>query len=193
MIKYTVSYEDFNGKKIDEDLYFHLRKMDIVDLEVTEGISVSERVEKITGADSALDVKELLKGFVLSAYGVRTEDGKFLKSNKIREDFESSEAYSEIMWRLLTHPTDMADFFNNLIPKEIMEDAIKVLESKRKNASKEEPQDIAPLNTEKTEETPDISPEPEPKDTPKALTDMSPEELEAYVQQLNEERRAAQE
>lgn len=182
MIKYTVSYEDFNGKKIDEDLYFHLRKMDIVDLEVTEGISVSERVEKITGADSALDVKELLKGFVLSAYGVRTEDGKFLKSDKIREDFESSEAYSEIMWRLLTHPADMADFFNNLIPKELMEDAIKVLESQRKDVQAPE-----------TEETPDISPEPEPKDTPKALTDMSPEELEAYVDKLNEERRAAQE
>lgn len=193
MIKYTVSYEDFNGKKIDEDLYFHLRKMDVVDLELTEGISVSDRIQKIINAKSGLDAKELLKGFVLSAYGVRTEDGKFLKSDKIREDFEASEAYSELMWRLLTNPTEMADFFNNLIPKDLMEDAIKALENQRKNASKEESQDIAPLNTEKTEETQDISPEPEQRDTPKALTDMSPEELEAYVQQLNEERRAAQE
>ena len=193
MIKYTVSYEDFNGKKIDEDLYFHLRKMDVVDLELTEGISVSDRIQKIINAKSGLDAKELLKGFVLSAYGVRTEDGKFLKSDKIREDFEASEAYSELMWRLLTNPTEMADFFNNLIPKDLMEDAIKALENQRKNASKEEPQDIAPLNTEKTEETQDISPEPEQRDTPKALTDMSPEELEAYVDKLNEERRTAQE
>lgn len=179
MIKYTVSYEDFNGKKINEDLYFHLRKMDVVDLELTEGISVSDRIQKIINAKSGLDAKELLKGFVLSAYGVRTDDGKFLKSDKIREEFEASEAYSEIMWRLLTNPKEMADFFNNLIPKDLMEDAIKVLEKQRKNASEEETQDI--------------SPEPEQKDTPKALTDMSPEELEAYVDKLNEERRAAQE
>lgn len=125
MIKQTVSYEDFNGNQKTEDLYFHMRKMDLVDMEITEGMSMSERLNKISKTQNAVEVKDLMKKLVLDAYGIRTEDGRFIKNNKIREEFESSEAYSEFMWSLISDASKAATFMTNLMPSDFVNEAIR--------------------------------------------------------------------
>lgn len=125
MIKQTVKYEDFNGNFVTKELYFHLRKIDLIDMEITEGISMSERMRRMTQTDNAVEVKNLLKRVVLDAYGERTPDGRFVKTRAIRDEFEQSEAYSEFMWSLLSNPSKAAEFMTILIPKNMIEEVVK--------------------------------------------------------------------
>jgi len=125
MIKKTVKYEDFNGNFVTKDLYFHLRKIELIDMEITEGISMSERMRRMTQTDNAVEIKNLLKRVVLDAYGDRTPDGRFVKSRAIREEFEQSEAYSEFMWSLLSDSSKAAEFMTILIPKDMIDEVIK--------------------------------------------------------------------
>ena len=67
------------------------------------------------------DMKEAIKvfeGLLLMAYGVKTDDGRFVKSDEARQRFVSSAAYSEIYWDLATNPEEAQRFVDNVIPKQ---------------------------------------------------------------------------
>jgi hypothetical protein len=61
------------------------------------------------------------------AYGKRSEDGKrFVKNANVREEFESSEAYSALFMELVTDTDSAIEFINGIIPQGMAEEAAKV-------------------------------------------------------------------
>lgn len=126
MIKKTVRYEDFNGEMTSEDLYFHLNKKELMDLEMSGDESFSAKLLQIS---ESKDIREILSAFqtiLLSAYGIRSEDGKkFRKSKDIRDEFENSEAFSELLFGMLSEPDDAAKFMGALMPKDLLDQAMK--------------------------------------------------------------------
>ena len=58
------------------------------------------------------------------AYGVKSDDGKrFIKNERLREEFASSEAYSVLFMEIVTDADAAAKFINAVIPAGLIEEA----------------------------------------------------------------------
>lgn len=99
MLKQKVKYEDFDGNIQDETLYFNLSRMELVALQGRYGKEdMAKYIEKLIEDKNLEKMYELLNDIVLTAYGVRSEDGKrFIKNEQIREEFVQSLAYGALI------------------------------------------------------------------------------------------------
>jgi len=99
MLKQRVKYEDFDGNIQDETLYFNLSRMELVALQARYGKEdMAKYIETLIENKDLEKMYELLNDIVLTAYGVRSEDGKrFIKNEQIREEFLQSLAYEALI------------------------------------------------------------------------------------------------
>lgn len=119
MLKKTVTYIDFDGNERTEDFFFNFTEQEITQMELSTEGGLSALIARITAAKSQKELIELFKKLVLAAYGVKSPDGrKFIKSDAIREDFESTQAFSDIYMELVTDADKASDFFKAVVPKE---------------------------------------------------------------------------
>lgn len=126
MITKVISFTDAFGVPRTERLYFHFTKTDILDLEFESETPLSEMMEKMKGDVEARDVIRMFKDVVGQAYGIKSPDGKkFLKNERIKEEFLSSEIFGEFMFSLASNPQEMAEFISALVPADMLEDAKK--------------------------------------------------------------------
>jgi len=127
VLKKTITYEDFNGEKVSEDFFFHLSKAELVELELSHQGGLSESLQKIIADEDGKSIIAEFKNIILSAYGKRSEDGKrFVKNATVREEFESSEAYSALFMELVTNADTAVEFINGIIPTNLGEEAAKI-------------------------------------------------------------------
>lgn len=118
MIKKTVTYEDFDGVSRTEDFYFNLTKAELTEMELSLNGGLSQLLTKIVQEKDGRMIIEYFKKIVLGAYGEKSLDGRyFMKNDKIREEFASSAAYSEIFMELATDAEKGAEFVNGIMPK----------------------------------------------------------------------------
>ena len=62
----------------------------------------------------------IFKDLVLKSYGVKSDDGRrFIKNEKLREEFEQTEAYSILYMELSTDADAAAAFVNGIIPADV--------------------------------------------------------------------------
>lgn len=160
MIKKTVSYDGFDGETVTEDLYFHFNKAELMELEVETERGFSKKLQAVAEAKDVREVLAVFKDIVVRAYGVRSEDGKrFIKTERAREEFDGSEAYSEVLFDLLSDPASAARFVGGLMPSDLLEKAkvesnldiekmIRELEEEqeKEKAAQEESKDIPPTD-----------------------------------------------
>lgn len=99
MLKQKVQYEDFDGATQVEDLYFNLNRMELIALQSRYGKEdMAAYIDKLVEDKNIEKVYEILNDIVLSAYGLRSEDGKrFIKNETIREEFKQSLAYEALI------------------------------------------------------------------------------------------------
>lgn len=120
MQKITVSYENFDGETVSEDLYFHLNVREIQDME-TWSPSLTERIAQISKTQDGKAVFDLIRDVIETAYGERSEDGKrFVKTPKIKENLTQGLAYDELVVGLIDGSIDMDKFIKGLIPTKIL-------------------------------------------------------------------------
>jgi len=127
VLKKTITYEDFDGNEVQEDFFFHLSKAELVEMEVSHEGGLQESLQRIIAAEDGKAIIAEFKNIILSAYGKRSEDGKrFVKNAAIREEFESSEAYSAFFMELVTNAESAIEFVNGIIPKGLDVEAAKI-------------------------------------------------------------------
>ena len=99
MLKQKVQYEDFDGATQAETLYFNLNRMELITLQSRYGKEdMAAYIDKLVEDKDIEKVYEILNDIVLSAYGLRSEDGKrFIKNETIREEFKQSLAYEALI------------------------------------------------------------------------------------------------
>ncbi len=120
MYKKTITYTDFNGVERTEDFYFHFTKAELMDLNLSTDGGLLEIIKTIVKAKDTPELVKLFKKTILLAYGIKSEDGRrFKKSDEIREDFLSTEAYSEIYMQLATDADEAAKFINGVLPADL--------------------------------------------------------------------------
>ena len=114
MLKKTIKYEDFNGNKLTEDFYFNLTKAEVAELELSEKGGLSEAIKKAVKEDDNATIMRIFKGLILKAIGVKSEE-----TDKIREEFLQTEAYSVLFMELATSENAASSFMNSIIPGDV--------------------------------------------------------------------------
>jgi len=127
MLKKTITYTDFNGDEVSEDFFFHLSKAELVELEMSHQGGLQEAIRRIVEAEDGKAIIAEFKNIILSSYGQRSIDGKrFIKNQTLREEFESTEAYSTLFMELVTDAEAAAEFVRGVIPQDMAEEAAKL-------------------------------------------------------------------
>jgi hypothetical protein len=127
VLKKTIVYEDFNGNQVSEDFFFHLSRAELVEMELSTEGGLHEHLQKIIAAEDGKTIIALFKDILLRAYGRRSPDGKrFVKNATLREEFESTEAYSALFMELVTDAEKAAEFINGIVPQGLSDEVAKV-------------------------------------------------------------------
>lgn len=124
MLKKTIKYTDFNDEEVQEDFYFHLSKAELIELELSHEGGLSEWLKTVIAANDGKTIMTEFKKIILSAYGQRSPDGRrFIKNNTLREEFESTEAYSVLFVELVTNAEAAGEFVRSVIPQDLAAEA----------------------------------------------------------------------
>ena len=135
MIKQHVSYEDYDGNKVEKDLWFHLNKSDLAKMSLGFDNGLIEGLTELQQKGDKKAVAEFIDNLLVNAYGVRKPGSDvFLKTPEIKEDFQYSLAHDEILMMLLGGEDDeIINFIVGIMPGMSVEDRADVIE-KVKNA-----------------------------------------------------------
>ena len=121
MLKKTIKYTDFNGQETEEEFLFHLSKAELVELEMSHEGGFVESMQKIVEAEDNKAIIAEFKKIILQSYGKKSMDGKrFIKNQTLRDEFESSEAYSTLFMELVTDTDAAIEFMNGIIPGDLV-------------------------------------------------------------------------
>lgn len=130
MFKTEIEYTDYNGNQRKDTLYFNLSKAEMMEMELSTTAGVEEKLRMLIATKDNATIVKTFKDLILKSYGIKSEDGtRFIKNAVLREEFEQSEAYSELFMKLLSDSDFQAKFINGIIsgvnvPEMNEEDAI---------------------------------------------------------------------
>jgi len=168
LLKKAVTYEDpFTGEQVTEDLYFNITKAELVEMEVATEGGLKEHLEKVAQAQNGQEIMDEMKGIILKAYGKRV-GSNFIKNEQLREEFVSSEAYSELFMSLVTDADAAIEFVGGILPKGLVDEAQEQLAVDKPNLTAVQPERYA--------DGVDIRPEPRTLTRQEAI-EMNGEEL----------------
>lgn len=116
MLKQRVKYEGFDGEIVEEDLYFNLTRMDLIELnDRYESKDMAAYMDKIVKEKNIKELYKVLKDIVLMAYGTKSEDGKrFIKNQTVKDEFAESLAFSQLIEDFHETDTAMSDFVTGI-------------------------------------------------------------------------------
>lgn len=130
MLKKTINYTNYNGEQKTKECYFNLSKAEIAEMELEIPGGMAANLKQITEAKDTPSLVKIFKNLILRSYGVKSTDGeRFIKNQQVREEFEQSEAYSELFMELATNADSAAEFVNGIIPADLA-NKVKELENK---------------------------------------------------------------
>lgn len=130
MIKQRVSYEDYDGNKVEKDLWFHLNKSDLAKMSLGFDNGLIDGLTELQQKGDKKAVAEFIDNLLVNAYGVRKPGSDvFLKTPEIKEDFQYSLAHDEILMMLLGGEDDeIINFIVGIMPGMSAKDRANVIE-----------------------------------------------------------------
>jgi hypothetical protein len=151
MLKKSITYETYSGEKVTEDFYFNLTKAELVELEMSHKGGLGESLKKIIASEDGGEIIKEFKGIILKSYGKKSDDGRrFVKNQQLREEFESTEAYSVLFMELVTDADAASEFVNKVIPQDLAGEAQMALSSRTEEEIPSNPEfapaQVHPLN-----------------------------------------------
>ena len=118
MIKWPITYTDYNGETHTDNFYFNLNKAEVMEMNFEAGGVYSEYLQRIVSERDTRRIGEEYKRLILKSYGEKSDDGRrFIKSADRTEAFEQSEAYVELYMQLATEEGAAQKFVEGVLPK----------------------------------------------------------------------------
>jgi hypothetical protein len=148
MIKYPVTYTNWDDETVTETLRFHLSQPDMVDLnnQFEDEGGFTKHAEAVLSTKSSAALTELYKTMLLKAYGELQDDGThFVKSPELSKAFTSTAAYAQLFYELLTDEANAQNFFTQILPKDLAEKVS--IEMQKQAAALPTNPDLPPLPT----------------------------------------------
>lgn len=121
MLQKTIKFEDYNGNEVKQDFWFHMNKADIAEFKYRkDGSDMVDVISRIMTNENIRGVLDILKEIARAAVGRKSEDGsRFIKDDEARSALFDTDAYSELMYELLSNPDYAADFIQGILPKDM--------------------------------------------------------------------------
>lgn len=118
MIKWPITYTDYNGDEQTEDFYFNLNKAEILELNLQHNGAYAEYLQNILDRRDGCSLAEEFRKIIEHSYGEKSADGRrFIKSKELTDEFIQTEAFSELYVELATDPERAEKFINGVLPK----------------------------------------------------------------------------
>lgn len=118
MFKKTVTYNDFDGNERTEDFYFHLKKSELMEMQLSISGGWTNLLQNIIQEKDSVRLVEFFKDIIAKTYGKKSLDGRrFSKTPEILAEFQETEAYSKLFMELAFDADAAAEFVENVIPK----------------------------------------------------------------------------
>ena len=126
MIKWPITYVDFNGNEQTEEYRFHLSKSELMEMNFSQSGGMEKMLQRIINTQDTQKIIEVFKDIILRSYGELSDDGKrFVKykdGHKLADDFAQTQAYDELFMSLATDDKKAAEFINGIIPKALADE-----------------------------------------------------------------------
>lgn len=118
MIKWPISYTDYNGENHTEDFYFNLNKAEVMQMNLEANGAYGEYLQRIVDQRDYAKIGKEFRRLILLAYGEKSADGRrFVKNSEMSDAFEQTEAYSELYMQLATDEDAATKFISGVLPK----------------------------------------------------------------------------
>lgn len=131
MIAKTIKFTDYNGVERTETHYFNLNKAEVAEMELEVSGGMSKVIERITQTKDTPSLIKIFKDLILRSYGQKSDDGRrFIKSKELRDEFEQTEAYSELFMELATDADAASEFITGIMPADVAKEAKKLDQNK---------------------------------------------------------------
>lgn len=130
MLKKMIKYTGIDGVERNEEFFFNLNKAEIVKLLTsTDGdYTLDKYLENLMRRKNGKEIMDFFHMIIMTSYGVPTPDGKkFDKSEAVKNEFENSEAYSELFMELVSDAEAAVKFMKEVIPKSITDEVEKIV------------------------------------------------------------------
>lgn len=133
MYSELVEYTDFNGERVKERLYFNITRTELQKQNMHTKGGLLSYLTRIIATRDQEEIATYFEKIINMSYGIKSDDGKrFIKSEKITQDFINSAAYDEIFFKLTTDEDYAAKFINSILPPELLEESAENNESVNK-------------------------------------------------------------
>ncbi|MBR3720628.1 MAG: hypothetical protein IKN09_02690 [Clostridia bacterium] len=117
MLKEKIKYVDYNGLEREEDFYFNLNKVELVELQLNTPGGFDKKLSEAIEKQDIPSIVSIVKDLVIKSYGVKSEDGKrFIKSKDLTDSFVQSEAYNTLFMKIVSDADYATKFINSIIP-----------------------------------------------------------------------------
>ena len=124
MVCKTITFTDYGGNKRTEEFRFNLNKAELAMLEMSEVGDFKKKMQRIIQAQDGPAILKAFKDIIKMSYGVKSDDDRrFIKSDELFEEFEQTEAYSELIMELLSDEKAAAEFVAAILPSDIVAEA----------------------------------------------------------------------
>jgi len=118
MIKWPITYTDYNGEQQTEDFYFNLNKAEVMEMQLEANGAYSDYLQRIVDQRDGKKIAQEYRRIILKSYGEKSPDGRrFIKSDELTSAFEQTEAYSELYMQLGTNSELAKKFLEGVFPK----------------------------------------------------------------------------
>lgn len=121
MLKKEITYTDlFDDTTKTETHYFNLTKAELIEFDADYAPLGAFKYMSNMMEDPERNVGKIISAFkdlITRSYGVRTPDGRFVKSQELRDAFCASEAYSELFLEITSGQEAVEAFINGIAPK----------------------------------------------------------------------------
>lgn len=118
MIKWPITYTDYNGDTQTEDFYFNLNKAEVMEMNLEANGAYGEYLQRVVDQRDGKKIAHEFKRLILKSYGEKSPDGRrFIKSEEAARAFEQTEAFSELYMQLATEEDAASKFIEGVLPK----------------------------------------------------------------------------
>lgn len=123
MIKWPITYTDYDGNEITEEFRFALNRSELMEMNFSAAGGMEKMLQRIIDTKDTKEMIKIFKELILKSYGELSDDGRrFIKirdGHELAEDFAQTAAYDELYMQLATDDKKAADFINGVIPKDL--------------------------------------------------------------------------
>lgn len=139
MFERKFKFEGFDGKMYEDTWGFYLSKADLLEIQLGTFVGLDALMKRLIETKNGKEIMAIVKEIILKAVGHTSPDGrKFLRNDELRDEFQQTDAYSQLFSELVTDPEKVLDFIFGAVPKEIGEKMREEREKELASANAEE-------------------------------------------------------